>query len=510
MRICAFTMAYNEEFFLPIWYEYYGRLLGYENLYLLDHGSDDGSSAFFDNDRRVLLPRGALDEFQRAATVSDFQHRLLSKYDVVIFTDCDEILIPRLEFGDLREFITNSTGPAIRAVGLDLMHFTDVEKELDFRLPILKQRGWVRANPRYSKTLISRVPLRWAPGFHKSDIKAKLNTDIFLLHLKRMDANVLLQTQRRLNSIAWSVASLSAGHGSQFRIPAEDYVQTAFRIKHKNIKNIPTPPFDQAPIDQLMEKGKLLSIPEAYQTAIPVVSLPEGQTVEFLYRDQRVKFYIQNDLDHIQSIHRSGHFYEAEELLIIQSELSENDVFLDIGANIGNHAIFVGLMTKVRKIIAFEPNPPAIAVLKRNIQINHLEHKIDVSCLGIGLGERMEMASTRFTDKNWGGARMNSAPGQDRPSIPVVTGDVLLAKEDVNFIKIDVEGMEMRVLDGLRRTIARHRPKIFIEVDQENTEAFHQWCKDNAYTVTQRFRRYKTNENFLIVPKRQATGDSLM
>jgi hypothetical protein len=58
--------------------------------------------------------------------------------------------------------------------------------------------------------------------------------------------------------------------------------------------------------------------------------------------------------------------------------------------------------------------------------------------------------------------------------------------------------MEIEVLKGLKSVIARCRPTIFIEVDSENADTFHQWVADNAYVIRERFQRYEANENFLL------------
>ncbi|MGI4940925.1 MAG: glycosyltransferase family 2 protein, partial [Janthinobacterium lividum] len=70
MRIAALTMVWNEPFFLPLWLRHYGRHLGPQNCFVLDHGSDDGSTEHLGGACRVLLPRTPLDEEKRARAVS--------------------------------------------------------------------------------------------------------------------------------------------------------------------------------------------------------------------------------------------------------------------------------------------------------------------------------------------------------------------------------------------------------------------------------------------------------
>ena len=65
----------------------------------------------------------------------------------------------------------------------------------------------------------------------------------------------------------------------------------------------------------------------------------------------------------------------------------------------------------------------------------------------------------------------------------VVPGDALLSGHRIDFLKIDVEGMEIDVLEGLKRTITEQRPRIFIEVDNSNVGKFFEWTTINNYYI---------------------------
>ena len=84
------------------------------------------------------------------------------------------------------------------------------------------------------------------------------------------------------------------------------------------------------------------------------------------------------------------------------------------------------------------------------------------------------------------------------PAAP--SGDKLCANRDFDFIKIDVEWMEMECLAGLKETIARCRPTMYIEVSVANKLPFHQWCEANKYDIVETYDFTGAQANYLIVP----------
>lgn len=231
---------------------------------------------------------------------------------------------------------------------------------------------------------------------------------------------------------------------------------------------------------------------------------PAGQVVRAVIEGKPVFFTLTNPKDVIQKEHLAGRFYEPEELEIIRSHCPKGAVFVDIGANIGNHALFALKMLGVKKLIPFEPNPVAIAVLTANLGLNGELARCDLSHLGLGLSDQSQTGLAMAVDKpnkNLGGGRM--VEGGD---LQVIRGDEALSAETVGFIKIDVEGMEMQVLRGLADTVARCRPALFVEVDEANRADFLAWVESTGYEIAATFRRYPVNENFLVKPLKAKRG----
>src|SRR5207245_2233428 len=96
MRTAVVTFVYNEAVYLPIWRGYYGEIFGEQNLFVIDHSSSDGSTNRLGVVNKLWLHRDELDEHKRCVFMSSFATALLEYFDTVIYTDCDELLVPDL------------------------------------------------------------------------------------------------------------------------------------------------------------------------------------------------------------------------------------------------------------------------------------------------------------------------------------------------------------------------------------------------------------------------------
>jgi FkbM family methyltransferase len=161
--------------------------------------------------------------------------------------------------------------------------------------------------------------------------------------------------------------------------------------------------------------------------------------------------------------------YEEKRIGLFKAEVPRGGVLLDIGANIGNHAL--ALSDHFDEIHAFEPNPDVFERLVGNVARNP---GVPIQAVNAGLGA--EAGALTFyrpvadaTNRGTGTFVRAQAPEQfSETQLPVMTGDdyveAKLGGRKVAAIKIDVQGFEPDVLRGLTRTIERDRPAIWIEV----------------------------------------------
>jgi FkbM family methyltransferase len=142
-------------------------------------------------------------------------------------------------------------------------------------------------------------------------------------------------------------------------------------------------------------------------------------------------------------------------------------VVFDVGANLGDVALNLAAMVGPEgKVHAFEPDPVSFTKLTENLALNAFTN---VTTWKLGLGEVPGALTMNVNSPgNRGGNRIASTrPTPESFAIEIDTIDGLVERQDISridLIKIDVEGFELSVLKGARKTLQRLRPKLFVEL----------------------------------------------
>jgi len=168
------------------------------------------------------------------------------------------------------------------------------------------------------------------------------------------------------------------------------------------------------------------------------------------------------------------------EMGLLKFLVDPNRISLDVGANLGLFSYFMARLSP--RVIAFEPNPNPLRILRRVADRN-----VEIVPAAIGNEDGPVFLNVPRNRKGWSsnGAGLGKAGAK---SFPVeVTGLRLdsLTLPPVGFIKIDVEGHELAVLEGARELIKRDRPAIFLETEYLHAgdkvfEVF-RFCKELGY-----------------------------
>ncbi len=144
----------------------------------------------------------------------------------------------------------------------------------------------------------------------------------------------------------------------------------------------------------------------------------------------------------------------------ILSILREDDVVLEVGANIGYYALMEA--SRCRKIYAIEPHPENVDRLKRNIELNGYDN-IEVQHAGFGEEDgTMKLYTSELS--NWHTAKENPGSSGEFIEVDCHRIDTFAANHETpTFIKMDVEGYELQVLRAATETLKTIR-HLFIEL----------------------------------------------
>lgn len=221
-------------------------------------------------------------------------------------------------------------------------------------------------------------------------------------------------------------------------------------------------------------------------------AVANGQVVTHLYRGIDINWLITNPDDEIQRVQIDEIFYERGELQEILTRLGHANCILDIGSNIGNHAIFFERMYRPDTIILVEPQQLAIKHLLANIALNY-SPAYDLSYLGMALsGGQGKATITDPSRYNIGISRILEDGAGD---VPLISGDEIVRDRRVDLIKIDVEGMEYHVLEGLENTLRRSSPLLFIEVCDQERAKVDSFLAGLSYTLVFESQMYEGIKN---------------
>ena len=213
--------------------------------------------------------------------------------------------------------------------------------------------------------------------------------------------------------------------------------------------------------------------------------------------------------------------YERAELQFLSRLVKSGDTVVDVGAHFGVYTRALSVRAGPRgKVLAVEPIPPVFQILSG--RVSELEN---VVLHNLALSNRARAAMELRIPFLAGGVPEPALASAERnPSASIVyevraaTLDQLLAeRENVAFIKLDVEGHELSCLAGAAETIRRCRPVIQVEISgiERSAGAYLRFAADHDYCLTHftwggQLKKFSKTEacarevNFYLMPQERA------
>lgn len=182
--------------------------------------------------------------------------------------------------------------------------------------------------------------------------------------------------------------------------------------------------------------------------------------------------------------------YRAETLLTKEPETIEwingfedNSVFWDIGANIGVYSLYAAL-NETTQVFAFEPAGINYHILNENIKLNQIDNRISAIC--IAFNEQVRIDNLYMSDTRVGAAHSSFGKAIDQFGEPLnfqfkqamigFSIDDFLSLFDLpfpNYIKIDVDGIEDKILAGAVKTLNnKYLKSLLVELDGRRTNHY--------------------------------------
>lgn len=156
--------------------------------------------------------------------------------------------------------------------------------------------------------------------------------------------------------------------------------------------------------------------------------------------------------------------YEIEFQDLMRYMNLEGSVCLDIGANVGSHTVYLSeLVGSSGQVLAFEPESYNFRFLENNLKVNKITNVMVQKC---AVGNAEGTCSLALSPTNYGDHRVaREAPVGNFEEVSILTIDGIckdLHDNAIKFIKIDVQGYEYYVLEGMVETLGRNPDAIII------------------------------------------------
>ncbi|MEL6457006.1 MAG: FkbM family methyltransferase [Cyanobacteria bacterium J06636_27] len=151
--------------------------------------------------------------------------------------------------------------------------------------------------------------------------------------------------------------------------------------------------------------------------------------------------------------------YEYEKQTLFTKTIHKGSVVFDLGAHVGFHSLLASVLVGSQgKVYAFEPMPKNLSYLKEHIKINKIKN---IAVINAAVSDS---CGTAYFQENICSFQGHLA-SVGNIKVKTVSLDEMISQGEIpnpNYIKIDVEGAELQVLNGAKNLLATVKPTIFL------------------------------------------------
>ena len=193
----------------------------------------------------------------------------------------------------------------------------------------------------------------------------------------------------------------------------------------------------------------------------PAVNVPTGARVP----SERISssfgaLWMRADDDVMRPATKNSGVWEPGETAALQRLIRPGCRFLDVGAHVGYFSLVAHASAPGVVVDAVEPHPDNAALLRLNLFANRVNFRV----WELGLGDTRDTLGFTEADHNPGDGRVDPNMASAKVIVPVITTDELFPDAIFHVIKIDVQGFEDEVLEGMQGVI-RRSPELKVLVE---------------------------------------------
>lgn len=216
-------MARDETFMMRAWIENGLRISPDAEFFVLDHGSAPAlASTLTEFTNRgvkisfMTIPPVPFDDDFKAMALTGFAKMLVQCYEVVVTTDCDELLVG-LGIPDSEVLPTLRALEGIAApIGFEIVQHVSREEAFDPSVPIESQRAYGFLTSGYTKPVIWKNRSEFGAGLHSVRDDFEYAPTLGLLHLRSVDAAISESRATQRREFELSTSQLKAGRGGHW------------------------------------------------------------------------------------------------------------------------------------------------------------------------------------------------------------------------------------------------------------------------------------------------------